>query len=1280
MKQLVPLLSLTTRRVFCLSAIAVFGILAIRSTPTTQANTNQSGGEMLARLDSPATPLAALTLTVNTLGDQADASVGNGICDVDSGTAGDQCTLRAAIQEANATFAADTIDFSVTGTINLTGALPDIVSDVTITGPGSSQLTVRRDTGGDYRILLLNNRTVRISGLSIANGKAPDGTGNTGQSGGNGGGIAQSGGSLTLTDVAVSGNATGNGAPNTVSGSSSGGWGGFGGGIFSSGSLTMTNCVVSGNTTGNGANGGSGGSGGRGAGIWFGAGIITLTNVVVNNNHTGTTGGPTGGNSGYGGGIWIEGSTSSSVNALTNVTITNNTTGNTVNGETGGGAGLYILGGQATLTNSNVSSNHCGNSTNFGAGSGGGIFNNGNLIIRNSLISGNDTGNQTIHGSNTAGGGIANNFLLTIINSTISGNSTGSGFSTGGGVYNGGTLNMYNCTVTRNSSASSNSCCAGHGVVTGNSSAFIGNSIIAQNGPGGNGPDLSGYFSNSPFNSRGHNLIGNADNSLGFTNGSNGDQTGTTAAPINAQLEPLANNGGPTLTHALLTNSPALDAGDSCVTQPTHCGDANLPQMLRDQRGFNRIVDGPDANTTATVDIGAYEKQAVFPDLPDASTNEDTQAIVAFDLNDVASVTSITATAGNSLVPNNPSVVLVNSTAVLTITPASNLSGTTDITVTVNRTGGSANDTFVLTVVAVNDAPSFTKGSDQSVNENDPAQTVNNWASAISAGPADESGQTVTFQIVTNSNASLFSVAPAISSNGTLTYTPATGMSGTALITIRLSDSGDTLNGGSNTSVTQTFNINILEGGVLAFNSTGGFFSENQASALFTVTRTGGSAGEARIDYETSDGTATAGQDYSSVSGTLIFPHGVTTQSFQIPLINDSFDEPSGETVNLTLKNPKGSGSLGFLSAIQLTIGDDDPTPTLSINDVQLVEGNSGTADAVFTVTLTGQTALQATVGFATSNNTATLSDYQPTSGQLTFNPGETTKTIAVSVMGDTMGETNETFFVNLSSSTNANIVRFRGTGTIINDDTSVQFSSPTYSANESFVSVSFQVNRTGNTSGSSTVNYSTSDSAGSAACSTATGNASSQCDYASRSGTLSFASGETSKTFNVPFVDDGWLEGNESFVLTLSSPGGATLGSPASATVFIVDNDSAGALPSVFMETGASRAIALNSVTFVRGPFSVMDPSNFSADHQTRLIIYTSNLRLTQADPAYLSVQASGVDLPIEKVGTVSGVAGLDASYIVVKLPLGLPTGDLQLIVTLRGTPSAAAVLQIAP
>ncbi|MCA1816083.1 MAG: CSLREA domain-containing protein [Acidobacteria bacterium] len=158
---------------------------------------------------------SAATFTVNSLGDTSDATPGDGACADASGA----CTLRAAIREANALPGNDTINFSVTGTINLTGALPDIASNMTITGPGSSLLTVRRDTGGDYRIFTVTVSGVTISGLTITNGKTPDGGPPTspyfGTDGGSGGGIMNSG-TLTLTDVVVTGNRTGNGGRSTV--------------------------------------------------------------------------------------------------------------------------------------------------------------------------------------------------------------------------------------------------------------------------------------------------------------------------------------------------------------------------------------------------------------------------------------------------------------------------------------------------------------------------------------------------------------------------------------------------------------------------------------------------------------------------------------------------------------------------------------------------------------------------------------------------------------------------------------------------------------------------------------------------------------------------------------------------------------------------------------------------------------------------------------------------------------------------------------------------------
>src|SRR6185369_8551175 len=680
----IPHLFRTGVQVVLLPLLILFGVFAV--LPARVTHSQSPPQDQKAKPNQPVPEALGLTMTVNSLSDAGDV-IGNGICDTDLATAGEQCTLRAAIQEANANFGTDSINFSVTGTINLTGQLPDIFGSLNINGPGSGLLTVRRDTGGNYRIFTTTEGDVEISGLTITNGRTPDGVqGTSNNVAPSGGGILQTSGSLRLTDVVVTGNTTGIGYSDLSSGSSSGGFGGFGGGIDAAGTLTMTNCVVSNNTTGRGGDGGSPGSGGRGAGIFTEANAhLTLKNVTITGNVTGVGGGPgSNSRSGDAGGIWSGGSGFQATATLdmTNVIITNNSTGTGVRFG-GSGAGVFIIAGTATLTNSLVANNHNGNGStvNGSGGRGGGIFNFGTLTVSGSTISGNSTGDTASGFDNNLGGGVYNGFILTMINSTVSGNSNGVGPAFGAGVFGGvnTTSNLINCTITGNTDSNN------HPGLSMGGQMNIRNTIVAGNGPGGSGPDVDGYFIPGTINSQGHNLIGSTPLS-DFT--ATGDQVG-----VDPKLAPLANNGGPTLTHALLLNSPALDAGDDCVAQAAHCGDPNFPQLTTDQRGFSRIADGPDLDSTSTVDIGAYEKQAVFPNLADASTNEDTQVVLGFDLDDIASVTGITATSSNTaMVPNNGaniSVVLASSMGVLTVNPSANLNGTTDITVTVNRTSGS---------------------------------------------------------------------------------------------------------------------------------------------------------------------------------------------------------------------------------------------------------------------------------------------------------------------------------------------------------------------------------------------------------------------------------------------------------------------------------------------------------------------------------------------------------------------------------------------------------------
>lgn len=159
----------------------------------------------------------------------------------------------------------------------------------------------------------------------------------------------------------------------------------------------------------------------------------------------------------------------------------------------------------------------------------------------------------------------------------------------------------------------------------------------------------------------------------------------------------------------------------------------------------------------------------------------------------------------------------VSPTGVLAYTPAPDANGSATITIELKDTGGtvgggvdtSASQTLTINVTAVNDAPSFTKGADQTVDEDAGAQTVPGWATAISSGPADESAQTLTFNVIGNTNAALFSAGPVIAPNGTLTYTPAANANGSATVTVALQDTGGTANGGADTSPPQTFTITV---------------------------------------------------------------------------------------------------------------------------------------------------------------------------------------------------------------------------------------------------------------------------------------------------------------------------------------------------------------------------------------------------------------------------------------------------------------------------------------
>src|SRR5439155_16791501 len=187
-----------------------------------------------------------------------------------------------------------------------------------------------------------------------------------------------------------------------------------------------------------------------------------------------------------------------------------------------------------------------------------------------------------------------------------------------------------------------------------------------------------------------------------------------------------------------------------------------------------------------------------------------------------------------------------------------------------------------------------------------------------------------------------------------------------------------------------------------------------------------------------SDGTATAGNDYRSTTGTLNFAAGHNDWAFiTVPISGDTDIEPD-ETFFVNLFNSTNA-TIARAQAVGTIINNDRRTVSIGQSNLQsVVEGNSGQRQAVFYVVLSAPASVDVTVHYQTEDHTATAgSDYMAASGTLTFpaNSSRTTLPVNVTIFGDTDIEAHEDFYVTLSNSTNADIQRNLGVGTIINDD-----------------------------------------------------------------------------------------------------------------------------------------------------------------------------------------------------------------------------------------------------
>jgi hypothetical protein len=579
--------------------------------------------------------LAPALLTVNTLADETTAdnylSLREAVGVVNSGSTSGLSSAELA-QVSGALGSNDTIQFSLPSgpqTLTLTGSALNLTHSVTITGPGASSLTLSGNNTD--RVFLVGQIFSQNLSLVVSLSGLTVADGNVVSSSSNYGGGLLNFGTLTVNNCTISSNAAG----------STGG-----GGIYNVGALTLNGCTFTNNT-----------AAGNGGGLnTTSAGTLSVTNCTF-------TGNTTTGSYSYGGGLINSSTSTTTPGVVSNCTFSNNSS-------TGSGAGLFHDTGAAQLTVHN-----CTFSGNRSSADGGGLDDDGNLLtVTDCTFTGNTSAND--------GGGLQNwKGTLSLRNSTFTGNTA----AYGGGLTIAGPATVVNCTITANRVTGT----SGGGLYNYNATATgqVFNTVVAGNYQGASGTtpnDITGTLdSSSAFN-----LIGTGG-SGGLQNGVNGNQVGVS----NPGLGPLADNGGPTQTVALLPGSPAID----------HGGNAYVNAGETDQRGFTRIVNG-------TADIGAFEVQAASngqpPAITSASANPNpvtgttTQlTVTATDPNGgsltyiwslVSGPTGVTFDSNNGTTSGN-SVTATFSMAgsytfQVTVTDSLGLSSTQNVTVTVQQT------------------------------------------------------------------------------------------------------------------------------------------------------------------------------------------------------------------------------------------------------------------------------------------------------------------------------------------------------------------------------------------------------------------------------------------------------------------------------------------------------------------------------------------------------------------------------------------------------------------
>jgi Calx-beta domain len=295
-------------------------------------------------------------------------------------------------------------------------------------------------------------------------------------------------------------------------------------------------------------------------------------------------------------------------------------------------------------------------------------------------------------------------------------------------------------------------------------------------------------------------------------------------------------------------------------------------------------------------------------------------------------------------------------------------------------------------------------------------------------------------------------------------------------------------------------------------------------NALVTVYVTEPHGNSITVNYNTADGSAQAGSDYNAVSGRLTFKLNEMSKSILVPIRGDRLVE-SDEDLLVRLSNSKGAKIADSTGIV--TIAEDEP-PLVSINDMSVLEGNSGSTALKFTVSLSHAYDLPITVQYSTADGSAIAgTDYTAASGALTFGKGVTSLDVMVDVMGDRVPELDKTFYVNLTSP-DAAITKPQGTGTIRDNEPRISVTDASVlEGNSGTTSLTFTIRLSVAYDQAVTVNYATTN-----------GSATADSDYTAASTSWTFEPGQpTSKDITVLANGDRVAEWDETFLVNLTTP-----------------------------------------------------------------------------------------------------------------------------------------------